>query len=230
MIRILLIVYLLMGVSVSFSGESDTYDFLWLDPDKKVYVLQNKTYKKENMFYADIGYLKGLTGDFIDTSGYFIKTGYFFHEEWGVEVGFIKYSNTTNESYESIKYINSTIPFVRKLDNTVYAMGIWSPFYGKINTFNKIVYFHWDFGAGLGKTTGESNLTSVTDPNASNTFEQEDFTSVNFKTSVKFQLNRKTHIGIEIFNSNYKAEIPAENSRKEWKHQNDFMVEVGFTF
>ena len=30
------------------AGEKSLYDFLWLDPDKKVYVLQNKIYKKEH--------------------------------------------------------------------------------------------------------------------------------------------------------------------------------------
>ena len=136
-----LIIILLSSSAVSFSGEKDTYDFLWMDPDKKVYVLQNKTYKKEKMFYTDVGFLLGLGNEFVDTTGYFIKGGYYFHEEWGIELGYTRYSNTTNSSYESIKYINSTIPFVRKLDNSMYAMAIWSPFYGKINTFNKIVSF-----------------------------------------------------------------------------------------
>jgi outer membrane beta-barrel protein len=230
MMKIVIAIVILMSINVSFSGEKDTYDFLWLDPDKKVYVLQNKTYKKESKFYIDAGYLTSLTGDFIDTSGYFLKAGYYFHEEWGFEMGYIKYSNATNDSYESIKYINGTIPFVRKLDNTMYAMGIWSPFYGKINTFNKIVYFHWDFGFGLGMTNAESNVDSVSEPSAANTFEKEKHTSIHLKTSVKFQINKRTHLGLEFFNSNFKAKIPQKNSAPVWRHQNDIMLEIGFTF
>ena len=64
------------------AGENDLYDFLWLDPDKSVYVLQNKIYPKDNSFYLDISYGTGLSGDFQDTNGAGIKGGYYFAEEW----------------------------------------------------------------------------------------------------------------------------------------------------
>lgn len=32
------------------ADEKDLYDFMWLDPDKKVYVLQNKVHKKAILF------------------------------------------------------------------------------------------------------------------------------------------------------------------------------------
>ncbi len=40
--------------SFSLAGEKDLYDFQWLDPDKSVYVLQNKIYPKNKTFYVDI--------------------------------------------------------------------------------------------------------------------------------------------------------------------------------
>mgnify|MGYP000697543964 CR=1 FL=1 len=36
-----------LGTPKVMATEKDLYDFLWLDPDKKVYVLQNKVHKKE---------------------------------------------------------------------------------------------------------------------------------------------------------------------------------------
>jgi hypothetical protein len=46
------------------ANEKDLYDFMWLDPDKKVYVLQNKVHKKERTIYINLGLLlKRRMGD-----------------------------------------------------------------------------------------------------------------------------------------------------------------------
>jgi len=58
------------------AGEESLYDFLWLDPDKKVYVLQNKLYKKEHSFYFDACYISNFTSKFQDTNGFALKAGY----------------------------------------------------------------------------------------------------------------------------------------------------------
>ena len=84
------------------AGEKSLYDFLWLDPDKKVYVLQNKLYKKENTFYLDIGYLSNFTSKFQDTNGFNLKTGYYFHEEWGLEFFYNNYVNSNNDDYNNV--------------------------------------------------------------------------------------------------------------------------------
>ena len=55
------------------AAEKDLYNFLWLDPDKKVYVLQNKVYKREHTVYLDVGYLKALSSKFQNTNGFKIK-------------------------------------------------------------------------------------------------------------------------------------------------------------
>ena len=43
------------------AGERDLYDFLWLDPDKSVFVLQNKLYPKDGSLYFELGYLSNIT-------------------------------------------------------------------------------------------------------------------------------------------------------------------------
>ena len=49
-LRQLLTIVLIVGIlgfpTVLPASEKDLYNFLWLDPDKKVYVLQNKIHKK----------------------------------------------------------------------------------------------------------------------------------------------------------------------------------------
>jgi len=59
------------------ASEKDLYDFLWLDPDKSVYVLQNKVYKKKNSFYGSVGFLQGQSSNL---PGYYIGNGHFLYQ------------------------------------------------------------------------------------------------------------------------------------------------------
>ena len=86
----------------AFAGEKDLYDFLWLDPDKSVYVLQNKIYEKDKSIYLDLGFGSSLTSTFQDTYTGQIKLGYYFHEEWAVEFNYMQYSNQDNAAFENV--------------------------------------------------------------------------------------------------------------------------------
>jgi len=213
-----------------FAGENDLYDFLWLDPDKKVYVLQNKLYQKKNSLYVDIGYLTNISSDFEDVNGATMKVGYYFFEEWAVELMYNTYSSSTNSTYESVKVVNDAEPFIRRANSTVAAFAIWSPFYGKINTFNKIYYFDLSFGVGYGAMSAESNLDSVRTPSAPNTFQSEEYNPIMLKTNLKFHINQNFHLGVEFLNSNFQAGSPKFPNKKEWKQFNDFSLNIGVSF
>ena len=188
----------------SYAGEEDLYDFLWLDPDKTVYVLQNKIYPKEKSYYLDIGYLTNATSTFQETNGAQIKAGYFFAEEWAVEFNYISYSNTDNSTLDTVKSVAGLVPFIRRPVSTTGVFGIWSPFYGKINTFNKIYYFDWSFGFGIGSMNAESNLETA-EIKDQDRFDSENFTTFMLKTTFKFHINRSFHIGIEYLNTNFES-------------------------
>jgi len=216
-----------------YAGEKSLYDFLWLDPDKKVYVLQNKIYKKENTFYADIGYLSNFTSTFQKTDGFVFRGGYYFKEEWGVEVFYNHYNNSNNENWNNIRNINGADPFVRRFNSSVGAMAIWSPFYGKINTFNKIFYFDWSFGLGVAQVSSESNRETVTDTNLQSAYAKEKFTALAWKTNIKFHVNENIHIGAEWMQHHYSGKGPSRNGREpkdKFRNNQDFVLSVGFSF
>ena len=211
-----------------YASENDLYEFLWLDPDKQVYVLQNKLYPKHRSFYFDVGYLMGLSNEFQDTNGIQLKAGYYFHEEWAIELQYRQYSNSDNNAYKNLQEINQVEPFVRRFKNDQSLFVIWSPFYGKINTFNKIFYFDWSFGLGVGKTNSENNLESVTNTTAVSSYDAEDLTTYSLKTNVKFHLNENLHLGVEFINSNFQAESPQK--KKKWEMNNDIIFTIGVSF
>ncbi|MBT4791798.1 MAG: outer membrane beta-barrel domain-containing protein [Halobacteriovoraceae bacterium] len=217
-------------VSIStHAGEEDLYDFLWLDPDKTVYVLQNKIYPKEKSIYLDLGYLTNLTSTFQDTFGAQVKVGYFISEEWAVEFNYLKYSNSDNSTLKAVKDVTGSIPFIRRPLSSSALFAIWSPFYGKINTFNKIYYFDWSFGLGVGSYEAESNLKSAT-TTGKDLFENENYTSFLIKSSLKFHLNRSFHIGLEFLNTNFEAATPSNPNSKSWDQNNDIIFSIGASF
>ena len=215
--KISLLLTLLALPLSSQAGESHLYDFLWLDPDKKVYVLQNKIYQKKNSLYLDIGFTTNTTSEFEDINGASLKLGYYFHEEWAFELLRNTYSSSTNSAFESVKAVNGTEPFIRRPTQITALLLVWSPFYGKINTFNKIYYFDWSFGLGYGEMNAQSNLSSVRNPGSPNIFEDENYNPIILKTNIKFHLNKNFHIGLEFLNSNIQAGSPKFPDKKEWK-------------
>lgn len=225
----LIILMTFLNSSLLFAGEEDLYDFLWLDPDKSVYVLQNKIHPKTKSLYVDLGYLMNLKSTFQDTYGAQIKLGYFISEEWGIEFDYMKYSNTDNSTLDSVKVVAGLAPFVRRPLSSMSVFAIWSPFYGKINTFNKIYYFDWSFGVGVGTYTMESNLKTA-ELKSQDKFEEENYTSINLKSSLKFHLNRSLHIGIEIFNTNFESNSPKNPNSTSWDQNNDLIFSVGASF
>jgi outer membrane beta-barrel protein len=216
---------------VSFAGEKSLYDFLWLDPDKKVYVLQNKLYKKEHSVYLDIGYGANFTSKFQNTHGLAIRSGFYFHEEWALELFYNHYSNAANDEYRNIRQVNETEPFIRRLNSSYGALAIWSPFYGKINTFNQIFYFDWSFGAGLAKINAASNRLNVGDATAESTFDPESYNGAILKSKLKFHLREHVHLGVEYFNTYYMAPGPVDlGGAKKMRINTDIVFSVGFSY
>lgn len=228
-----LLLLLMLGLGSSLkvhAGEKNLYDFLWLDPDKQVYVLQNKVYQKKNSIYADIGYLTNITSKFQDTSGLQLRGGYYFTEEFALELNFHNYSNSNNDDYRNVRLINSAEPFIRRLNSTYGVYAIWSPFYGKINTFNKIFYFDWSFGVGYQRINAESNIDNVRNPLVDSKYKKESYNGIGAKTNVKFHINEHTHVGIEYHNTYYRAAGPKNPNSKKMKTNTDIVFSIGFSY
>jgi outer membrane beta-barrel protein len=231
-INIMLLSTMSLASPKLMGAEKDLYDFLWLDPDKKVYVLQNKVHKKEHTVYANLGVGLGLSSTFQDTTMLHGNAGFYLTEEWAVEMLYTSYSNKDNEALDNLKRLNGSIPFIRKTKSNYGAIARWSPFYGKINTFNKIFYFDWSFGLGLGKLNTESNAASVATPASANIYQNESYTSVIAKTELTLHATKNIHINLGLIMNNYKAPGPVINGQSKDKIRNnlDSILSVGFSF
>lgn len=232
LVKLLFISIMALGTTVLKATEKDLYDFMWLDPDKQVYVLQNKIHKKANSIYLNVGYGIGLSSTFVDTNSLHTNFGYYLNEEWAVEGLYTSYSNKDNDSFENIKKINGVVPFIRKTNSNYGALVKWSPFYGKINTFNKIFYFDWSFGLGAGVLKTESNKDTVSNSKKANIYSSESYGSVIGKTELTFHASKNVHLSLGLILNNYSAPGPSINNKAESKLRNnmDAMFTLGFSY
>lgn len=228
-----LVLFLLLPTSNVFSAEGDTYDFAWLDPDKEVYVLQNRKYRKAGRLHAYLGGGKTLSGAFVDATTLQARVGYFFKEEWGFEGIYAKNSGSENVTAKSVRDNGNGVgsrPFRRITDGYVGGMFLWSPFYSKINTFNTIIYYDWIFGVGYGQLQETNNL---------NEFQQIGFTGDETLThngyiwdiGLMIYINQMMSLRIDVTAFHYKATSPDVNITEElWNDNFDLSFSFGLNF
>ena len=110
----------LLGSIQLIASENNVYDFSWLDQDKEVYVLQNRKFRKNKKVY--LGLLAGsqINGAFIDSNEFSAHGGFFFKEEWGVELFYTSASGSTNNTHDGVNE-QGTQAFYRKVDTSMGA-------------------------------------------------------------------------------------------------------------
>lgn len=214
------------------TAEQDLYDFAWLDPDKKVYVLQNKIYSKKNSLYLNLGYLLGLSSTYQSVRGGKAALGFYFSEEWAIEIFYHQYHNTNNQAYDALKHAtddNITTP-IRKFHSKAGGFLLFSPFYGKINTFNQIIYFDLSFGIGGGTLKGESNYDTVAIDTTPEKFKNESFPALHFKTDLRIYATTYLHIGLEFHHSLYRGSYVTDTGNPTTTlSANEISLLVGFS-
>jgi outer membrane beta-barrel protein len=233
--KLLLILMSLIMSSVVIAAEKSLYNFSWLDSDKEIYVLQNRKFRKQGSVYVGgtLGY--NLSQDFLDAYGGTVRGGYFFTEDWGVELLFGKNSNTENDTAKGVKE-QGTVPFYRQIDTFMGAMIMWSPFYSKINTFNKVFYFDWMFGLGVGTITTKDNRNKF-DPSAANQSELTDESNIGalWNTGFRFYLNENWSLRLDLTGQSYKADKTKKSGTtgpvsKSSKLYNNYDVGLGLNY
>lgn len=184
--------------------EKDEYDFSWLDPDKKIYVVQNRKFTKARKVEIALTGGVGLSEPYRQTKTVLPRFFYYINESFGLSVfaGF----NTNKENDNSIVLRSSKFninPIVRDVNSFYGASFLWLPFYGKINMFNKILYLDWHFEAGLNSVSTEMDLsTAPTNPTSIIT---STHTGFHWGTGQKFFITRNWAARLDFLAIYYSA-------------------------
>ena len=229
---------------IAHSSEEDLYSFSWLDKDKEVYVLQNRKYRKDKNFYLSGGGGVTTSGAFVNAFSLQTKAGYFFKEDWGLEFLFAKNFGKENDIAELVKNPNGvagSVPFRVFVKSYVGGQVLWSPFYSKINTFNKIIYVDWMFGLGGGWLT-ESNNRNITSSNT-NDFGQgnrsisddsQDLTDSHFaflwSTGFQIYLNKDLYLKVDMVATHFKTITESTSGKTIMYNNYDVGLNFGYIF
>jgi len=226
---------LLLTTAVAVSSEKSVYDFSWLDKDKEIYVLQNRKFRKAKTMHVGGTLGRSLSGAFNDRISGSVYGGFFFTEDFGLELSYTKASNSTNDTHDAVKKAGA-VAFYRQIDSELTAHFVWAPFYSKINTFNKIVYYDWLFGFGGSTISTEDNRNEFNE-NASNANEltTESTFAVTWFTGFRFYINQNwsTRIDFKGTHSNADRAVADNNTFKlqeSWFHYYDLKLGLNYSF
>lgn len=208
-------------------SERGEYSFKWLDPDKKIYVLQNRKYLKTNRVTLSGMLGVALSSDYRNTYNFDFRAAYDFNEDLGIEGFYMVSTNSTNNTWDALTTASgsSAIPVVREITGQVGGLLVWSPWYAKINVFNNILYFDWYFSAGAGQVISDLDTNTV-NGSAPNLVEEKIF-SFFLGTGHKFHLSDSTLFRIDFMGAIYRAPSFGNTGDDLWFTNYNFNVGIG---
>lgn len=233
-IYIKVLTFSFIALSSVFADEKSLYDFKWLDEDEKVYVIQNKEYVKSGSFGIDLSLIDSNSSPYQDTSGLSFAITYYMSETWSLDFTYKQYNNSDSADLENLIKTgtaqgNQIKPLIRKVDAAKLVHINWIPFYGKINTFNKILFFDWGIGLGVGQFDTAGNYQTFLQKNISITFVEEQDTGFNFRSFFKFYIGKSFTMGFE-YNLTGVQTILKQDETKEILYFNDIIGTIGYLF
>ena len=207
--------------------------FSWLDPDKEVYVLQNRKFRKKRSLFVSGGGGKTLSGAFVKSTQLQVRMGFFFKEEYGMGLLYSKNKGKKNTTAESV-YANNSIPFHRIVEDYQGAMFLFSPFYSKANFFNQIFYYDFIIGLGYGKLNESNNRGELNNRGKLNEEEplrtKESHNGPLMDLGLKFFITPYLSTSLNANAFYYQAKSgKKDNSKEIWYSHWDLTLSVGLT-
>lgn len=204
------------AISKQARAEGETeYNFSWLDPEKKIYVLQNRRYLKAGHLLVS-----GLVGTSFSNAYRSAwtanpKLGFYFTEGLGIEAMASFTFNVPNSNMRALELASSAaIPQIREIRSQFGGQLHWVPWYAKINVFNKVLYFDWYFAAGAGLM--QTFVDTRTNASAAANYVEQDVLSLIASTGHWFHVNDWFLVRLDFTGSFYNAPVTGVSGETAW--------------
>ncbi|MCC7442746.1 MAG: outer membrane beta-barrel domain-containing protein [Bdellovibrionales bacterium] len=208
------------------ADDAEEYRFDWLDPDKKVYVLQNRRYEKSGRILLSALAGVGMSNPYRTTWNVEARGAVYFSEEWGIEGLFGFSFNSKNATFDALQAATTNIlPLVREIRSQMGGLVHWSPWYAKINVFNSVMYFDWYFSGGAGITSARFNEES--NPNEDAQYVDESLVTMFLGTGHQYHLSRDLTIRLDFTGSFFNAPIDVAQDETAWFSNYNFTLGLG---
>jgi outer membrane beta-barrel protein len=219
----------LVAVSWADAAEgdgTDEYSFNWLDPEKKIYVLQNRRYLKGGRLFLSATVGPGLSNPYRTTLQIDPRAAFYFNETFGLEVFYTLFSNKENSTFEALKKAaTNTLPVVREIKAQYGALLHYVPWYAKINVFNNILYFDWYFSGGIGQVS--SDLDTRSNASAEPVYVKQDFMGLFLGTGHQYHLSNNFSVRLDFTGAFYQAPIFGDEGDKSVYSNYTFGIGLG---
>ena len=209
------------------ASDSEEYNFSWLDPDKKIYVLQNRRYTKANRPLISVMGGIGLSNPYKTTVNLDGRLGFYFSEKFGVEGLYTASFHSPNSNLKALEQASpNALPKMRQIDALAGGMIHFVPWYAKMNMFNQILYFDWYFGAGLGVISTRINTRDrVSQPD---NLQKQTFTAYILSTGHQYYMSEHFIARIDFTGSFYRAPIHGLTGESTWYSNYNFALGFGW--
>lgn len=204
----------------------DDYSFSWLDPEKKIYVLQNRRYTKINRGLLSVMGGPSLSNPYRNTYGITGRVGYFFSEAFGVEGFYSGFLNSENNTFEALALAApNTLPVVREIRTQLGLLGQWVPWYAKLNVFNSILYLDWYFSGGIGSL--KAALDTRRSATAASVYVNENHLALYLGTGHLYHLNHRLVVRLDYLKAIYQAPVSGTTGPNAWFSNDLFSLGIG---
>ncbi len=210
------------------TAEKDSeYNFSWLDPDKKIYVLQNRKYTKAGhaMFSAMGGV--GWSNPYRNVRTVDPRVSFYFSEDFGVELFYSINFNSTNTTFSALEQESpNALPHIREIRSQYGALLHWVPWYAKINVFNQILHFDWYFSGGAGRIHSFLlDKNSISDPF---TETLDDRFALFAGTGQQYHLSQDFLVRLDFTGAFYQAPVLGTAGESAWFSNYNFGIGLGY--
>jgi outer membrane beta-barrel protein len=206
--------------------ENSEYNFSWLDPEKKIYVLQNRKYTKTGHVFLNLLGGPGFSNSYRTVWNLDPRIDYYFSESFGIEAFYTQTFNSPNNTFAALQTTSpTTLPIVREINNELGFMAQWVPWYAKINFFNNILYFDWYFQAGAGQLG-----TTISGAGTSNAFaaQNQSLFALYAGTGHLYHLNENWQVRVDFTGAYYRAPLQGNVGSSTWFSNYNFEVGLGY--
>lgn len=195
--------------------ENEEYNFNWLDPEKKIYVLQNRKYEKTGHPLLSVMGGIGFSNPYRDSYTIDPRFAYYMSEGWGIELFYTATINSPNNTFRALSIAApNTLPSIREIRAQYGAQIHWVPWYAKINVFNSILYFDWYFGVGAGSV--QSFVNTTTTVGGAPNFAPDNLLGIFLSTGHQYHLSQHFVVRLDITSVLYQANINGLTGDTSW--------------
>ena len=185
-------------LEIESESPADAPDW-WEKLENQPFAVQEREHTLDKKLQVGFGLGTVLNSTYQNVFFYQMSLGFYWHEKWGIEYGFINYSNANSSEVDDIRLI-SGVPFIERARRSHGLYLMYAPVYGKVDAFGGLQHIRIYGGIGPAYIGLEDNINSFNGVAFQETFRSFNKIGLTWKLGLKFHLTQLVHLNFELIN------------------------------